>query len=350
MATSVYGSEEAQWTWNAQPANPKIAQEWLLWVAENHLAGVPNEQIAGTLLECGYDHSTVTSVLGGLQSEAYQLLAERSLRRWKKLKSLLEIRKSLASLSHGAGGIERRSSVCRSEFLERYYVTNRPVILTGMLTDSFAYQYWTPQHLAQTCGEVLVQVMAGRESDPRYEINCDGHRFSIRLAEYVEMVLSGGATNDYYLVANNGFFAREETRTLFEQVPQFPEYLDHSQAQQKTFLWFGPAGTITPLHHDIMNIFVAQVFGRKRFTLIRPEDTPYVYNEVGVFGDVDCRNPDYGRHPLYAQATPIDVILEPGDLLFLPVGWWHYVEALEACIMLSYINFWFPNEYQWENP
>jgi hypothetical protein len=32
------------------------------------------------------------------------------------------------------------------------------------------------------------------------------------------------------------------------------------------------------------------------------------------------------------------------------VGWWHYVEGLETSIMISYINFRFPNEFTWNNP
>jgi ribosomal protein L16 Arg81 hydroxylase len=129
-----------------------------------------------------------------------------------------------------------------------------------------------------------------------------------------------------------------------------PEYLDPSNPTQNVFLWFGPAGTVTPLHHDLMNVLVAQIFGRKRFTLIPPEQTPYLYNNVGVYGEVDCGNPDFVRHPLYRQARPLDVVLNPGDVLFIPVGWWHYVRALEVSIMISYTKFRFANDYEWFHP
>jgi hypothetical protein len=337
-------------TYLHRPNPADLPSEWKIWVAENRIAGVPDAQLAETLAASGYAGTAVAAVFESLQNDPYYLLSERSTRRLNKVKSLLAVRKSLAGLAHGSGQIERRSSVSRGEFLERYYAANRPLILTGMLAGSFAYRYWTPEYLAHTCGDVTIQVMAGRQSDPRYEINCEAHKFSVRLSQYVDMVLKGGATNDYYLVANNGFFAQDGTRNLFDEVPEFPEYLDHFEAQRKIFLWFGPAGTVTPLHHDVMNILVAQIYGRKRFTLIPPEDTPFIYNETGVFGEVDCGNPDYTRHPLYAQVRPLDVVLQPSEVLFLPVGWWHYVESLETSIMLSYINFSFPNEYQWMNP
>ena len=139
-------------------------------------------------------------------------------------------------------------------------------------------------------------------------------------------------------------------RRLADEVPLLPEYLDHSAWGRKVFLWFGPAGTITPLHHDVMNVMVAQIYGRKRFTLIAPEQTPYVYNNVGVYGEVDCGKPDFEKHPLYRQVRPIHFILSPGDVLFLPVGWWHYVRALDVSIMVSYTNFKFPNDFEWSSP
>jgi hypothetical protein len=48
------------------------------------------------------------------------------------------------------------------------------------------------------------------------------------------------------------------------------------------FLWFGPGGTYTPLHHDVMNVLFVQIAGRKEFTLISPLASPCVANNVGV--------------------------------------------------------------------
>jgi hypothetical protein len=332
------------------PVSASLPAEWVAWAAESLLHGNSDQQVYSMLAERGFNQTAITETLAAIRSEACYTVASRTIQRWKKLKSLMDIRRSLAGLSYTGGSVERRSGVSQAEFLERYYAVNRPLILTGLLGGSYALQNWTPHYLGQTCGDATVQVMFGRENDPNYEINSESHKIDMKFAEYANMVISGGETNDYYLVANNGFLDRPEAQTLNQQVPQFPEYLDGSASQRKVFLWFGPGGTVTPLHHDVMNILVAQIFGRKRFTLISPEQSPYVYNEIGVYSQVDCKNPDYARYPLYRYATPMDVTLEPGDVLFLPVGWWHHVESLDVSIMLSYTNFKFPNQYEWSNP
>jgi ribosomal protein L16 Arg81 hydroxylase len=42
--------------------------------------------------------------------------------------------------------------------------------------------------------------------------------------------------------------------------------------------------------------------------------------------------------------------LEPGEAIFIPVGWWHHVKSLEVSISVSFTNFVFPNYYEWKYP
>jgi ribosomal protein L16 Arg81 hydroxylase len=128
----------------------------------------------------------------------------------------------------------------------------------------------------------------------------------------------------------------------------FPEYLNPTAAGRQCFLWFGPAGTVTPLHHDTSNILLAQVAGRKRYRMIPASEWQYVYNSRGVFSDVDAEKPDLNRYPKFRNATIIDIVVEPGEALFVPVGWWHQVRALDVSMTISFTNFVFPNHFNWE--
>jgi hypothetical protein len=38
-------------------------------------------------------------------------------------------------------------------------------------------------------------------------------------------------------------------------------------------------------------------------------------------------------------------MLEPGELLFLPVGCWHFVEGLDVSITITFTNFKWDNDF-----
>jgi ribosomal protein L16 Arg81 hydroxylase len=44
---------------------------------------------------------------------------------------------------------------------------------------------------------------------------------------------------------------------------------------------------------------------------------------------VDYTKPDLELFPQFAQANANEVILQPGDVLYLPTHWFHYIVSLE---------------------
>ena len=62
-------------------------------------------------------------------------------------------------------------------------------------------------------------------------------------------------------------------------------------------LWFGPKGTVTPLHYDLHSILFMQIYGRKRVKLIPSFDTPKVYLQQRYYSAVDPENVDSVETP-----------------------------------------------------
>jgi len=331
-----------------EPAS--LSDSWRQWIIESRLHGMGDQQITAALTANGIDAGTAAEAIRDMALHPYYRVAERLAKRLMKLEAVLDVHHSLSSLACGSQTIERRGRVSREEFLERYYAANRPVILNGLMEDWPALGRWNPQHLKTEYGDHLVEVMIGRSQDPRYEINRRSHKREVRFTVYVDMVTSAGESNDFYLVANNGFFGRPEMRPLLEDIRFFDEHLDPAKSSGCVYFWFGPAGTVTPLHHDEMNIILAQVYGRKQIILISPDQTHRIYNEIGVYSEVDCENPDYEKHPLFREVQRLQVILEPGEALFLPVGWWHHVRALDVSITVTFTNFVHLNKFNWFRP
>ena len=326
---------------------PPAPDEWRRWAAHSRLIGVDEAEIRRHLERHGYD---ADAELSALATHPYLVAADWMAQRLRKLESILDVHNDLAQIGEDASGIQRRGRLSADAFLVEFYARNRPVVLEGVLDEWPALARWNPEYLASRCGNCVVNIMDGRQDGGHHQDYVKGRPRAVRFRDYVEMVRSSGSTNRFYLVATNDFLQRPDVAPLWGDIGPLPGFLEESRRLSGGSFWFGPAGTITPLHHDTLNILFVQVTGRKAFTLFPPTQTHLLYNDLNLFSEVDVEHPDLARFPRYADATPLAITLEPGQSLFLPVGWWHHVRALDVSISLSFTNFAFPNSYRWRNP
>jgi ribosomal protein L16 Arg81 hydroxylase len=184
---------------------------------------------------------------------------------------------------------------------------------------------------------------ANRSSDANYEINQTKLKKEMTFGEFVDIVESGIETNDWYITANNSGKNKTALKDLWDDIVLF-DYLREDPGNNG-FFWYGPAGTVTPLHHDLTNNFMAQVRGRKCVKLVAPYESADVYNNRHCYSPVDPEKPDLARFPKFADVRVIDVVIGPGDLFFLPVGWWHHVRGLEISITMTFTNFVYDNDF-----
>jgi hypothetical protein len=111
------------------------------------------------------------------------------------------------------------------------------------------------------------------------------------------------------------------------------ETLDHGTRYFSAGLMIGPKNSRTTLHCDFLDshAYLAQIVGRKRCLLFSPDDSPGLYG-----GKVDPEHPYWDKYPLFRQVTTYFCTLEPGEVLFIPWRWWHYVVGLEKSITVNY--------------
>lgn len=318
--------------------------EWRRWIAENILLGAPPPALHAALIDHGFNADEAALEINTALASPYIQGGARLRNRLRKRDWTLSVYGALGRMRVNGATVERRECLSRDEFFEQYYFQNRPVIITGAFDSWPARSLWSFDYFRARCGDCEVEVQFGRDSDPNYEINQPNLKRLMPFREYVDLVERSGVTNDFYMTANNTSQNRASLAALWADAPTISEYLN-ADSPDTGFFWFGPAGTRTPFHHDLTNNFMAQVIGRKRIKLIPMSDTPRVYNFLHCYSQVDGHAVDLTRFPAMQLANLIECTLEPGELLFLPIGWWHYVEGLEASVTMTYTNFLARNDF-----
>ncbi len=319
-------------------ARAVVADNWQRWVAENLLRGVEPEELLAGLVDAGVPRPQARATVATILHSPGMHIARGQHRRSAQLDLVARLVQTMA----GPPKVERASAPDAREFFARYWATSIPAIFDDIIPRWRAQ--WTPRGLAERFGAVTVEACLGREGDPRPDANWQAHRTTLTLHEYVERMLSHDRSNDLYLIANNRNTARAELRALWDDVVLPPGWFNDAQLPHGSALWLGPAGTITPLHHDTSNILFCQIFGRKRIVLVAPWVTALLDTARGVYNH---RTPqDLADEGIES----VEFVVEPGEALFIPAGWWHDVRAVDASISLAINAFARPNSLPWYKP
>jgi hypothetical protein len=265
----------------------------------------------------------------------------------RKYAWVLETLERQRRLSDKAAGLFRAEGISQQDFLDHHYAANRPLIIGGETADWPALKLWTPDYLRHLIGDSPVDLQADRGSAADFERYKDRHRQSLPFNVFIDRITGAGSDNDLYLTAYNSGANRDALAPLSADLGFLPKFLNQSTPGEGGMAWIGPANTFTPLHHDLTNNLLVQIVGRKRLLLAPPTATPHIYNDLHVFSEItDVLDPriDLTRYSELTKIRFLDFILQPGDAVFIPIGWWHQVTSLDFSVSMTHTNFHWPNE------
>ena len=125
------------------------------------------------------------------------------------------------------------------------------------------------------------------------------------------------------------------------------ELLSLNPKRSSVNVWMGQPHVIAHCHYDGYHNLYAQLYGTKKFTLFQPTNWPGLYPypflhpshaqaQVNLSDAKDIEN-----FPLADRVRAIEIVLKPGDLLYMPPLWFHLVESMELSIS---VNVWTDSE------
>lgn len=319
------------------------APSWQKWIAENLLRGVAANVLVDRLVADGWPTSAARAAVEAVNGSPLFEAARPFAREARRARMGERLRLANARCASTPGTVPRLAGVDAAMLRDVFVASGTPVVLTDVVTRWPAFGSWTPRSFAERFGDEEVSVSIGRDADPDYDVHAETLHRTMRLADLVRLIESG-PSNDAYLVARGRALERSRLRELLDEVRMPDGYLAMERALGAAQLWLGPAGTVTPLHHDTSNILFCQVHGRKRWRLVSPWESTLLDDARSIYGGRDPERDDMG------DVLVKEVVLEPGEALFVPVGWWHHVRALDASISLAFVNFAFPNRLDWYRP
>jgi hypothetical protein len=319
-----------------------IDYHWNKWIFDNLLSGCTPKSMEKTIrLGSAPNKSVLIAEVYRVASDPYLQAAREMKHTLDKRNWLLDTCDKLAALDKRySSSVERRKTPSFEDFVREYYSKHLPVVLTGGIDHWPARKCWSPKYFSDHVGDRDVEVQFGRSEDRQYERNSRKYKQKMRMDEFCRLVAEGGESNDYYLTANNNQSSFSELALLFRDVADFGVgYRNPATIESRSHLWFGPKGAFTPLHHDLTNNMLVQIYGRKKLTLIPAYQVQHVYNDNHVYSATDYPSIDTQRFPKMANVTPVELILYPGEAVFIPIGWWHCVESLDVSISVSFTDF-----------
>lgn len=122
-------------------------------------------------------------------------------------------------------------------------------------------------------------------------------------------------------------------------------------------IWMGVEPTYTPLHRDPNPNLFCQLHSSKTVRLMPPKSGEALYRQIqtklGRAGNSRIRDSGMMEGPesvmmnaaVWGEGGAEDVVeaqLEPGDALFIPLGWWHSIKSIHRDGRLNAsVNWWF---------
>lgn len=316
-----------------EPTEVRLALDWEVWALSELLSGVPASAVVEGLTDNGLDEA-------GARDAVRQLLRSPTLRRRRRRFARAFMSTQLVEVRRKANGpveIERRASIDRETLHRDFWTRSRPLHLGQSVGEMRAVREWSFEHFEKRLGEVEVEVNTKRDEATR-RAHTERVSETMLFGEFLRACRE--PTNAHYIVSRNGLFGLDPFRPLWADLDPLPPFLQTPEPPRGASLWVGPAGTLSPLHFDPHNVLLVQVAGRKRVWLV-PPDADEIYEGLdGYYAEHDARDVD----------GALSIVVEPGEALFVPVGWFHQVEALDPSITLSLLSFPWENDFHWFRP
>ncbi|MCC8410829.1 cupin-like domain-containing protein [Mucilaginibacter sp. UR6-1] len=228
--------------------------------------------------------------------------------------------------------IDKVDSITKQDFINNYLIPRKPLVIRNATQTWPALQKWTFDYLKEVVGDKTVPLYDSSKADPSAPINASAAE--MKFADYIDLIQKQPTDLRIF---------------LFDPIKYAPKLLDDYRSPSDLMggfldkypnMFFGGAGSITFLHYDIdlAHIFHTHFHGRKHIMLFEQKWSERLYCmpfATYALEDYDISNPDFKKFPALDGIEGQETILEHGETLFMPTGFWHWMKYLDGSFSIS---------------
>lgn len=305
-----------------------LSPVWVTWIAGRLLAGEAPDVVVPTLVQAGVPLDRAVREVADIA--ASPVLAAAAV-------PAAVSRLRTARLAHAR--VDVRPGLDVDTLLHVYVANTLPVLVPDWCASWPAGARWAdPQRFVELAGTALVDVVVDGGAPDR-DRTFVAYTQRMTLAEYVARVEAAPAGNGLYMLANHRNLCGPLAALLDDIAPPDGLMTPRWRTAEGASLWYGPAGTHTPAHHDTSSVVFCQVRGRKTIWLAPPDDQRIAKGQRGFYTDVVLSAPGAtAPGGALAGGCVHRVELGPGDMLLIPAGWWHEVLATETSVSVGLVG------------
>ncbi|REC47684.1 cupin-like domain-containing protein [Chryseobacterium pennipullorum] len=218
--------------------------------------------------------------------------------------------------------IEKIKKISSENFIRSHMKPRLPIILENFADpESPAFEKWNYNYFRQIAGDHIVNIY-GSELESLNRV-ASPPIAQTTFSEYLDLIESRPTEHRLFL------FNLLSIKPDLKKDISYNDLTGGRILKWLPFMFFGGQGSVTRNHIDIdmSHVFITQFQGIKRIWLFPREQSDLLYKLPYNFHSLaDIKNPDYTEFPGLLYVQGYEAVLHPGETLYIPSGWWHYIQ------------------------
>lgn len=214
------------------------------------------------------------------------------------------------------------SGIAPNDFVKDYLNKGQPVIIKDFVSkDSPCWTKWSYDYFKEIAGNEQIDVYGREEESQNHAASPPVGRMSF--GQYLDKISKEPTELRLFL------FNLMKIRPELKKDVIFNDVTGGKVLQWLPYMFFGGEGSATRNHFDIdmSHVFITQFQGKKRIWLFPNDQSDLMYKLPYNFHSIaNLKTSSVSEYPAIEYLDGYEAVIGPGETLYMPAGWWHYIQ------------------------